>query len=504
MTSMTLRDDRSTTAVAKLAESFGSPTPRKSWRLSLQPNRTLIEQAFLRAVVCLGILFGGEVVDGAAPFQVADRVCFVGDSITKQGGYHAQILLFYATRLPDVRLQMWNCGIAGDTAAGGIKRYDWDIAPHKPTVVSVMMGMNDVGRGYYAGKNPDKTILERRQQAIDRNVANMDKLVARVTGDGGRVILITPSLYDQTGQQEAECLFGVNDALKACVDGVRQIAKRSGGVVDIIEFNAPMAAINAEWQTKDPAFTVVGKDRVHPGPVGHLVMAYLFLKAQGVPGIVAAMELDAGRKGVVKQQNCRITDVSFTEDRVAFTCLERALPFPIDQQSREALELVPFVSELNQEILQVSHLGRGEYELRIDGKAMLTATSDALARGINLAVVSDTPQYKQVLAVERLVTKRHELQKVIRTYALLKQQFFPDQDNLAPAMEREILEKNLEKLKGKDGKWNNYRRTMIESYLKAAGGKAAVEEQCAALMEQIYQANKPQQHRYELVRISGQ
>jgi len=32
------------------------------------------------------------------------------------------------------------------------------------------------------------------------------------------------------------------------------------------------------------------------------------------------------------------------------------------------------------------------------------------------------------------------------------------------------------------------------------GGKAAVEEQCDRLMQQIYEANKPQPHRYELVR----
>jgi len=109
------------------------------------------------AIVCLGILSGGGLVSGTETFRDGDRVCFVGDSITKQGGYHAQILLFYATRLPEVRVQMWNCGIAGDTAAGGVKRYDWDIAPHKPTVVSIMMGMNDVGGGI----TPARTLTRR-------------------------------------------------------------------------------------------------------------------------------------------------------------------------------------------------------------------------------------------------------------------------------------------------------------------------------------------------------
>jgi lysophospholipase L1-like esterase len=450
----------------------------------------------------MGIVFSG-IAASAQPFRDGDRVCFLGDSITKQGGYHEQILLFYATRLPDVHVQMWNCGIAGDTAAGGVKRYDWDVAPYKPTVVSIMMGMNDVGRGYYASDKPDATVLAKRQQAIERNIANMRKLVDRVTGDGARAILITPSLYDQTGQQESTCLFGVNDALKACAEGVCQTAKQHADNVEVIEFNPPMAAINAKWQAKDPAFTLIGKDRVHPGAVGHLVMAYLFLKAQGVPGTVADMELNAKEETVAKQENCRVTDLAVSTNRVGFACLERALPFPVDQREEAALKLVPFMADLNREIVRISGLREGTYELRIDGTTVLTTTAEALANGVNLAVVRETPQYKQALAVAKLVDKRHRLQKVIRTYALLKQQFFPDRNDLTPAQENEILQANLEKLKGKDGVWNNYRRTMIESYLKTDGGKEAVAAQCAELLDRIYQASKPQRHRYEIVRANG-
>jgi lysophospholipase L1-like esterase len=449
----------------------------------------------------MGILLSG-IAASAQPFRDGDRVCFLGDSITKQGGYHEQILLFYATRLPDVRVQMWNCGIAGDTAAGGVKRYDWDVAPYKPTVVSIMMGMNDVGRGYYASDKPDAAILARRQQAIERNIANMRKLVDRVTGDGARAILITPSLYDQTGQQESTCLFGVNDALKACAEGVRQIAKQHADNVEVIEFNPPMAAINAKWQAKDPAFTLIGKDRVHPGAVGHLVMAYLFLKAQGVPGTVADMELNAKEKTVVKQENCRVTDLAVSADRVAFSCLERALPFPVDQREEAALKLVPFTADLNREIIRISGLREGKYELRIDGTTVLTGTADDFAEGINLAVARRTPQYKQALAVAEIVDKRHRLGKVVRTYALLKQQFFPEQNDLDPAQEKAILEANLAKLKGKDSVWSNYRRAMIESYLGTEGGKADAEEQCARLLGQIYRLSRPQPHRYELLRAT--
>ena len=50
-----------------------------------------------------------------------------------------------------------------------------------------------------------------------------------------------------------------------------------------------MEAINRRRQAEQPDFTIVGADRVHPGQTGHLVMAYLFLKAQNVTPIVSEL-----------------------------------------------------------------------------------------------------------------------------------------------------------------------------------------------------------------------
>ena len=452
----------------------------------------------LSLALALGDLAAGET----APFRDGDRICFVGDSITKQGGYHAEILLFYATRFPSMRLHTYNCGIAGDTAAGAVKRYDWDIAPHRPTVVTVMMGMNDVGRGSYARTDADEPTVARRRQAIDRSIANVEALVRRTAEDGARAILITPSIYDQTGQQEAPCLLGVNDALAACGEGVRRIATKYPNA-SLVEFHAPMAEINRIWQARDPAFTVVGPDRVHPGAAGHLAMAHLFLKAQGVPGTVAAMELDAGTGAVLRQENCTIAKISAAGGGLAFECTAEALPFPVRRDSGKALELVPFQEDLNREILAVRALPAGTYELRIDGKAVCRTTADALAAGINLAALADTPQYRQANEVRLLVARRHALETKIRNHALLKQQFFPDKGDLAPEDELAILRRHLAELTGKGGVWNTYRRKMIEEYLATPGGKPATEAQRDELMAEIHQASQPVPRRYELARTEG-
>lgn len=452
------------------------------------------------AAASLGVVFGGQTSAGIGPFGDGDRICFLGDSITKQGGYHSQILLFYVTRFPDIRLTTWNCGIAGDTAAGGIKRYDWDVAPHRPTIVTAMMGINDVNRGLYARKTITDEIREKRQSAIDRNGSSLRQLAERVQRDGTKLILLTPSLYDQTGNQETECLSGVNDALERCADAVRDIAGQYPHV-DVVEFNAPMAVINRTWQEKDPDFTVVGPDRVHPGQVGHLVMAYLFLKAQGVSGTVADIAVDAGNGSIVRQENCAVSSISVSDGIVAFDCLENALPFPVETADQKALELVPFTRDLNRETVCVTGLPSGDYEVLIDGQSVLRTTADALAKGIDLAIVPETPQYRQAGEVSRILMKRHSLETRLRAYALLKQQFFPDRSDAAPEVEEGILKAALEKLAGTSGVWNTYRRNMIVDYLKIAPEKENMLKQCDELLEKAYSLSKPVTHHYEFRRL---
>ena len=431
----------------------------------------------------------------APPFKDGDRVCFIGDSITHQAHYHTQILLFYATRFPLMRLEAWNCGLAGDTAAGSVRRYAWDIAPRKPTVATVMLGMNDVGRHLYASDTSGPQFEAQRQRAIDANIANLGKLASLLAKDGTRIIFITPSLFDQTGQQTTESLTGVNDALKACGEGARKLAAQYGaGLVDL---NGPMAALNAAGQAKDPAFTIVGEDRVHPGPVGHLVMAYLFLRAQGLAPTVADMRIDAARCAVLAQGNCEIGQLALADGALSFTCFEKALPFPVDSANEQALELVPLTAELNQETLQIAGLPGGGYDVLIDGQPALETTAAALEGGINLATNKVTPQYRQAQTVQRLLAERAVVEgRKLRTFAQIEHLFFADLKARSPEIEQRLLEERLTEMRKTSNIWNNYRVGVIESYRTLIPEKAALESQSADLFRAVHTANKPQPHRY--------
>jgi lysophospholipase L1-like esterase len=92
----------------------------------------------------------GATTAPSAAFVSGDRWAVLGDSTTHTGSYHREVELFYLTRHPSAPLDVVNGGLASDTAASALDRLDWDCLAARPTVVSVMFGMNDVGHQLYA------------------------------------------------------------------------------------------------------------------------------------------------------------------------------------------------------------------------------------------------------------------------------------------------------------------------------------------------------------------
>ncbi|MCX6900196.1 MAG: SGNH/GDSL hydrolase family protein [Verrucomicrobia bacterium] len=444
-------------------------------------------------------LLRAEVAKAAVKFKDGDRVCFIGDSITHGGGfgYHSQIALFYATRFPQMRIGYWNCGISGDSAAGAVKRYVWDIAPHKPTVATIMLGMNDVSRNLYAMDASGAKVEAQRQAAIENHVARMAELAELLTKDGATLIFITPSIYDQTGTQKTENLFGVNFALGICGYEAHKLAsKYNAGVA---EFHLLLSRLNALGQAKDPNYTIVGPDRVHPGAPGHLVMAYAFLKAQGMGRCVSLVEINAAKKELSKQENCSVEILQFKDGIISFNCLEKALPFPVESGAKPALDLVPFSEDLNQELLKVGGLEAGDYELLIDGESVLKRPAADFTKGVNLALVAETPQYKQAIQVlSDLKTRADIYSSKLRTFAAVRLFLLSKLTDRSPEAEKKALEENLEK--NKKTKFT-YGVMQIENYMKYAPDEAKFQKAADELLEKAYSENQPKSHRFELKRV---
>ena len=220
----------------------------------------------------------------ASPFQHGDRVCFIGDSITGGGLYHAYVQLFYSTRYPDRDITFFNCGHPGGTSYDCLRRLSWDVLDRKPTVAMLNFGMNDMSGLYGDANTPTAEIDAGIAKRIAGVEANYRKVLDQLSAAGVRLILSGPPIYDDTVSVETPLQLS-NLAMTRWTKRIGEIAKDRNA--EFVDLGAVMNSVNTKLQAADPKATIVGPDRVHPGPVGQAVMAFAILEAQGVEPVVA-------------------------------------------------------------------------------------------------------------------------------------------------------------------------------------------------------------------------
>ncbi len=433
-----------------------------------------------------------------ALFKDGDRWSVVGDSVTQSGTYYAWVYLYYATRFPGINLEISNCGISGDSASGALTRYDWDIAPKRPTVATVMFGMNDVNRGLYSDAAPTPETLQRRKASIETCCANVAKMAGKLQQDGARVIFLTPSPFDETADLPVPRQTGVNGALGECGKAVTKLAGETGQ--SVIDFHTPMTALQASLQAADPKATLTGPDRIHPQAPGHFVMAYEFLKAQHAPAEVSTVVIDAAARKAALVHNAEVKDLAFYGGGLSFKCLEKSLPYPVLSSFSPALAWVPFMKDFNQEILRVQGLPKGSYSVSIDGELLCSFPAEKLAEGINLAEMSFTPQGRQAEHVGKLVAQWQGLvsncdRGVAQVeYWMLKD--LPRPVDLEAA--QPILQTKLDQMAGSDAHMDKYNTSIIKRYLQYKPVEAGKKAEIRSLAEQIRTAEKPVAHTYRI------
>lgn len=437
------------------------------------------------------------------PFEDGERAVFLGNSITDGGHYHSYIWLYYMTRFPDMDIRIYNGGIGGNTAADMYNRLDGDIFCLNPTTITVTFGMNDSGYFEYNGDNPEAFGEEKYKESI-KNFRMMADRFKELSGT--RIVMAGTSPYDETAKLKDNMPFkGKNETIKRIVDYQRRTAAENGW--EFMDWNGPMTDINRKEQETDSAFTLCGADRIHPDNDGHMVMAYLYLKAQGFAGKeVAGMVLDAGKKKVLQATNCTLSNLKRNGRDFGFDYLAQSLPYPLDTIPRgwgqrkaqaEALKVIPFMDEMNREELVVKGLEQGNYKLLIDGQEIRTCSAGELEQGINLAAETRTPQYQQALAVMYLNEFRWEIERSFREYAWMQFNFFQKKGLLFANNRKaiEVMDANVEK----DGWVKAYRDNYSKLMLRPV--REARMKEMETLINQIYEINKPRTRHIVLRKI---
>lgn len=451
--------------------------------------------------IAVMLLCAASFAQTVPAFKDGDRVVYIGDSITDGGHYHSYIWLFYATRFPYMNLKMYNGGIGGDVAYQMLKRLDGDILAKNPSYITLTFGMNDTG--YLEYKQPGAEEFGERR--FEESMKSYRQIVDRLASlDNVNVAMIGGSPYDDITctQGNSGPLPGKNRFMQKIGDEQKKDADARGwGFVD---FNKPMLEIAARQHETDSMFTFTGGDRVHPDNAGHMVMAYLFLKAQGMSGSkVAGISLD-GRKGnLLRAENCEITNLARHSRELTFDYLAESLPFPMDtiphgdgKAQAAAAELVPFMEEMNQELLKVSGLS-GKWKLSIDGTEIGVWDGKEYAEGINLAGISWTPQYRQALEIMHLNEFRWEMEQNMRIFAWMQFDILAE-NGVIDVDSRRAIEK-MDELKSGNG-WIGWHRPTFTRYMHKSVREIRW-KQMEMLSDCMYELNKPVVRRVSIKKI---
>ncbi|MEP1257251.1 SGNH/GDSL hydrolase family protein [Algoriphagus sp.] len=207
--------------------------------------------------------------------EEAQRIVFLGNSITYSGQYISYVEAYYRLKHPLRELEWINVGLPSETvsglseenhAGGAFPRPDLHERLNRvferlnPDVVFVNYGMND---GIY---------LPLDEGRFQKYKDGINWLHGEIIAISAYAIFVTPPVYDpKKGAAYANVLDNYSDWL---------LSRRYTAGWKVIDIHWPMRNYLEDQRALDSAY-FLAKDGVHPGEIGHWLMAKEILLALG-------------------------------------------------------------------------------------------------------------------------------------------------------------------------------------------------------------------------------
>jgi lysophospholipase L1-like esterase len=358
---------------------------------------------FITIVAAVGIFSGSALHAQNFYLHNGDRLTFYGDSITAQRYYTRDIQDFVETRYPSLQVMYHNAGVPGDKVTGGYAgdaavRVARDVKPWDPTVITVMLGMND---GDYVP--PDQKIFADYQSGYEKLLTML-----HAAAPGARITLLENTPYDEITHGTEFAGFMATTEQNA--EATPALGQRER--LPVVDDYAPVKQLLERAKTADPSLAaLLVPDRIHPSEPLHWVMAESVMEAWHIDPVVSAVTLSATSKAVTQSLRTQVSGVSTHADVLDWDQLDEALPLPFNFENA-LMNFVLKISNLascDQEILTVNDLKPGYYKLTIDKMNVGTFSAEQLAKGINLALLK-TPMWQQSREYDDALDQRSRLE----------------------------------------------------------------------------------------------
>jgi lysophospholipase L1-like esterase len=316
---------------------------------------------------------------GPMLLREGDRLAIVGDSITEQKMYSRIIENYLTVCVPELKITVRQYGWSGEKTDGFLNRMDRDCLTFKPTIATLCYGMNDARYRPFDVTNG--------QWYRDHYTA----IVRRFKESGTRVVLGSPGcsgkiaswVKSRSGTLEEHNLNLC--ALRDIAMGVAQSEQVAFADIFWPMYQQQILAPKRFHKSAED-YAVAGKDGIHPGWAGQVMMAYAFLTAMGLDGDLGTINVNmADGKATATGRH---TVDSFVNGSISLTshqypyCAQGEVD--LDDSIRSGMTLVPFGNKLNRFILKASGVPSNGIKVTW-GEESQSFTAAEAATGINLA-----------------------------------------------------------------------------------------------------------------------
>jgi lysophospholipase L1-like esterase len=337
-------------------------------------------------LLTLACLFPAPL-DAVEKFKLADgdRVVFLGNTLIEREQRYGYWETALTSRYAGKKVIFRNLGWSGDTVFGharagfgtvkdGFRQLKDHVLALKPTVIFIGYGLNESFKG---------------AAGLPQFRKGLDILLDTLAPTKARIILLSPLRHEDLGQPLPDPVEQ-NKNLRLYRDVLRQVARKRGYLfVDFYDLLGDGA------RAKPPA--PLTDNGIHLTAYGYWRAALAFENGLGLTPARWRVDIDVDTKVKGKAQGAKLTTIP-----LSFQITDAVLPVPPlpAQAPGKASHLA------GERVLRVRGLAPGKYVLKIDGRAVKTATAAEWAAGLRL---DRGPEFDQAERLRKAIVAKNRL-----------------------------------------------------------------------------------------------